>query len=183
MPTLPRSIRARVVLVLVLALVGPPTACGLGPEPTPVELASVAEAPAHFEAERLSFSGTAKPELFGRNDWINTSSAEMGNSVSSKHSMFVVPVVPEGWTPADPVPLWITRPGIRADDPGPWLVETERVATERVTGRVVDFAKRDPSSGLGRKQSGWQKAIRAAEAEHGIRSDPHAPIVTWPEKS
>lgn len=174
MPRAPRC----VVVTLVVGLTLSANACDLS---TPaVELESVADAPAHFEASRLSFTGTLRGDLLGEHSWRNSSSVSRGSVARGPELfMIVVPVVPQGWDETQPVPLWLTtsnkrsKPGQRDD----WLVEAKQVESGRQLAKVMDYADREPGF---RKTSGWQKAIDAAEAAHGITSDPHAPVVMWP---
>lgn len=153
--------------------------------PAPVELDSVADAPAHHDAKRLKFHGTPRPDLIGVHSWRNSTSIARGGPGSGSGSelfMFAMPVVPEGWTEADPVPLWLTASSkaSRGGDPAPWIAEsTEALGGDApVVGKVRDYADREPGF---RTTSGWQKAIDVAETEHGITSDPQAPVVMWPD--
>ena len=178
---MPRSRSGARVLassVLVVGLLGLPSlACDRNP--APVELGSVAEAPARSEAKRLSFPGSARVELVGETRWRNapTGRGSASPAGGSNMAMFVIPVVADGWTSADPVPAWLTSSEAIVD-PGPWLAEVAAHSGPFV-GKVVDVAGREPGM---RTTSGWQKAIGDAEAKHGITSDPKAPIVSWPAK-
>lgn len=153
-------------------------ACDLGKPAEPEKLESVADAPKHFEARRLEFTGTPRPDLHGEEHWRNAPVGRNSTGSGRELAMFVVPVVPEGWTEDQPVPLWVSRPGNRQDH-SDWLGNLDPIASGPVTGKVVDYAGREPGM---RKQSGWQRAIEDAERKHGITSDPHAPVVHWPEK-
>lgn len=145
-----------------------------------VELETVAEAPAHFEAKRLSFTGTLRVDLLGEHSWRNSSSTSRGSRAPGPELfMIAVPVVPDGWDETQPVPLWLTTSNKRSkpERRGEWLEEAKQVESARQVGKVMDYADREPGF---RTTSGWQKAIDAAEAAHGITSDPHAPVVMWP---
>lgn len=165
--------------VAALGLVGV-AAAGCDLSRPPVELDSVAEAPEHHEAKRLAFSGSLRPELLGEHSWRNTNTNRGARGSGAPLYMIAVPVVPEGWTKDQPVPMWLTasnkesKPERRAD----WLERARAVESGREVGKVVDYADREAGF---RKVSGWQKAIQAAEAEHGLTSDPHAPVVQWPD--
>jgi len=156
------------------------TAPGCDLSRPPVELDSVADAPEHHQAKRLSFSGTLRPDLMGEHSWRNASSNRGARGTGNPLYMIAVPVVPEGWTEDQPVPLWITASNKESDPERrtDWLERVKAVESGREVGKVVDFADREAGF---RKASGWQKAIDAAEAEHGITSDPHAPVVVWPD--
>lgn len=166
-------VRAAAVVVFALSLV----ACDLGKQRPPVELSSVADAPKHHEATRLRFRGTARPDLMGEERWVNRPQGRGASGASTKMAMFVVPVVPEGWTETQPVPLWVSAPSSQTDPAG-WLDSLAEIERTPIVGKVMDYAGREPGM---RTQSGWQRAIEDAEGRYGIRSDPHAPVVLWPE--
>ncbi len=85
----------------------------------PVELDSVADAPEHHQAKRLSCSGTLRPELMGEHSWRNASSNRGARGSGNPLHMTAVPVVPEGWTKDQPVPMGLTASNTESDpDPG-----------------------------------------------------------------
>ena len=145
----------------------------------PVSIGSVAEAPKHYEETRLQFSGTPKPEFIGVTSWRPPKTGRSPGSATNRPKfMYVVPVVPEGWTKDQPVPLWLTSSEELREDPSPWTGKLPALASAPIAGKVMDYADREPGM---RTTSGWQKAVVDAEQKHGIESDPHAPIVMWPD--
>ena len=165
-----------------LAVIAAFTLSACDQQSKPVELSSVAEAPAHHDAKLLEFSGRVRSDLRGV-ETLGRATNSKGVGTSSpggRRYRVVVPVVPHGWEPAQPVPLWITHVprDVGSDgDPSAWLERAQSLQTEASVGKVVDYAGREPGM---RTVSAWQKAVRNAEQAHGIQSDPHAPIVTWP---
>ena len=158
-------------LLAILLLVLP--ACDRNNQPELLD--SVADAPDHAKAKALSFPGTPRPDLIGETRWRNSaSSSRGGGGTGVDMAMFVIPVVPAGWTADQPVPLWLTSAeSIR--DPQAWVAKA--LAHEPpFVGKVVDIAGREPGM---RTRSGWQNAIANAESSHGITTHPDAPIVSW----
>jgi hypothetical protein len=157
-------------------MVGCSSCDAFAPEP-PVELDSVADAPRHHEAKRLSFQGGPRPDLVGETSWMAQTTNGRSRGPRREMWMHVVPVVPSGWNPEHPVPLWVTSSD-NGEQVGDWMKQLARLDREKVVGKVVDYAGREPGF---RTESGWQRAIQDAESKHGIESDPHAPVVMWPE--
>lgn len=163
---------ARAPLVVALCLA--PVACDTGKKV--VELGDPSAAPEHSEAKRLRFSGRVAAEHVTTWSWVN--SGEYGPG--EPNYMHVVPVVGESWTPADPVPLWVSPSGIKLEDPKAFTTAlAAALEAGPVEGKVVDVAGREAGF---RDQSGWQKAIELLATTGGPISDARAPIVSWEQE-
>lgn len=112
---------------------------------------SVAEAPSQRFATAYTFRDAAtRPELSG-------SESQRGRRGGPGRAYRVMPLVPPGWTPADPVPAWAacSTPDCPPKTPSP-----------RFGARV---ARMDVDA--------FEKAARAAAATHGLRVAPGAPLL------
>ena len=158
------------------------TAAGCDKKP-PVQI-DVADAPKHHEAKRFVVtSGELRRDLQGIHRWrsVNTNGRGGNRAPGPQHEMLVYPIVPEGWTKEDPVPLWVTLSNQTRKQEGganAWLDDVEAALKSPLRGKVMDYADREPGF---RATSGWQKAVDEAQERHGIVSDPHAPILMWPD--
>ena len=124
-------------------------------------LTSPAEAPAHTAANRFTISGARiMPALAGRYQVTTTRQHGSGprEQVRVHH---VAPLVPAGWTPAQPVPAWIgcgISPGfdcLKALQPG----QTGFVRVRQAEADAFAAAARDATS------------------RHGLKGHPAAPVL------
>lgn len=145
----------------------------------PIVLSDPGEAPANLKAKRLQFTGTAHFSKVGVYSWRggNSGPGKVPGQGGKEMWRHVVPITGIGWDKSKPVPLWITIASSREN------VSNELAALKRaleggeVVGKVIDFPSR--TAGALRGVSAWQQAVAMAEAEHGLQSDPRAPIVIW----
>ncbi|WP_096326521.1 hypothetical protein [Nannocystis exedens] len=152
----------------------------------------VAEAPAHRFAGLVTFaSGTLRPDLAGQS--VRKQAFRGGGLARYVHH--VVPLVPAGWTPSQPVPAWVAGPDetvvttvlergeigrgahrhgelARRLDAGEIVVRTP--LPERVRDAVV--LHRSDAAHL-EELGSIERAIAATERRHGLHSHPDAPIV------
>lgn len=178
-----RGRRTRSVLLaaaLLAASVLP--AAGCKRERKVVDLATVADAIHHQDARAVRFRGKPLLDKAGVAA-LRPSSGNRGARSTKLRYRFVIPVVPEGWSAGQPIPLWISPArDLDAPDLAPLAARIQEVETTAVEGSVVDHAGREPAGGLGRGESAWQEAIRDAATRHGVASHPSAPVVLWPPR-
>lgn len=179
-----RMSRVRWALVaLLLASVGCGEGCPFTRERQVVRLESVDDAIEHAKSSKaLEFHAVVRIDLAGYKMWSVRPSRGQGPATPRTAAM--VPVVPEGWTPEDEVPLWI-RVDARADGPEhPKLaakLEELRAAAEAgpITVSPAQQLKGDiDMEGTNAFQIGAKRAMD----EHGLRSPIGAPLASWPAK-
>jgi len=141
-----------------------------------VVLQKVDEAVAHPKAKFFTLRGQSIPDRRGIGSWEFRHPRSVGTNDLTGHEMWVVPVVDPGGELGDEVFVWLTPPGhIKAgDSPNAWV---ERLQKEfdgkELTLKVVARVANAPNSG-------WAKAIADVQNRHGLRSNPHAPILLFP---
>jgi hypothetical protein len=147
---------------------------------TPVrELSSVDEALGLGpEVEAISVSAEARPDLAGTHRWTVGAS----RSAQATHAVAaVVPLVPSGWTPADPVPLWVrvdARSGSGEASADAAIAElVAAVAAGPIEVRLSQRLEADVDM---EGTNAFQIATRRALDEHGLHSPVGTPIATWP---
>ncbi|WP_439598611.1 hypothetical protein [Falsiroseomonas sp.] len=112
-----------------------------------VTLPSIAEAPDHPEATRFAFpEATARPDLLGEARSTTPRSAGPPLELSA----FAVPLVPPGWTAAEPVAAWLVCQQPRAAEPCATALPPRLTRAFRATPRP--------------------EAAQAALARHGLRA-------------
>ena len=119
---------------------------------------SVREAPAHPFVTRFRFvDGKVRDDLA-------SSSAVRGKYGEVLYSQSVAPIVPDGWTPSDPVPAWAaSKPHALRESEADWQ-QPYRAGARLVTGTL---------------ESGPTDAIDVAVRKHHLRSADGAPVLRW----
>lgn len=164
------------LLFLVFLLVG----CDRADEAVVIE--DLRLAPEYFRTPVLAFSGTPRFEWTGRYQWRSgTSGAGKVPGKDHLRYRYVVPILPDGWTRSEPVPLWVSYDSHRENVSAEREAIGRALAAGRIHGVNVDNPTREP--GLLRGTSAWQEAVRDAESRFGISSHPTAPIVVWSPRS
>lgn len=143
-----------------------------------VVIPDIAKAPDFIIERNLAFHGVPHPELAGSYFW---SAGSVGSgklpSTRKKQWRYVIPVTSSDWDRATPVPLWVTFDLTSENQQSQILAFLGAIRKGQVMGLNVDFPER--TVGVLRGVSAWQHAVADAEARHGIRSDPRAPIISW----
>lgn len=151
------------------------TGCG---EKSYVDIPEVARAPDFVSERHLSFRGTARVDLSGIHQWRAGSVGPNKTAASSgQNYRYVIPVVADGWDKSEPVPLWVSFPVTKRNQRQEMGALRAALQAGAIRGQNVDFPER--TTGVVRGKSAWQSAVENAEATHGIRSNPRAPIVSW----
>lgn len=139
--------------------------------PPPHESVTLAQAPASKANSLTITDGHMNFDYMGKLEReARPASGGRGSSGTPKWRFYVVPIVPEGWTPDQPIQAWATCHGD---------VDTAdqcRAQLEAHTGALEGtVACHHNHSGTGK--SGWEEAIRALEAERGVVSVDAAAVV------
>jgi hypothetical protein len=161
------------MLASVLAL---GTGCPRSGERRVQHLASVADAPRHDpEAEALRFTAELRPDLAGYHSWTVTATRHVQ---AAEITAAMIPVVPSGWLPDAPVPLWL-RVDARTADPASSAmrdaiadaVHASRQGPLEVT--IVQHLEAEVDMG---GTNAFQIGARRAMDEHGLSSPIGAPL-------
>lgn len=143
-----------------------------------VMIPDITRAPDFVMERSLAFQGVPHPDLAGSYSW-SAGSVGVGKlpSTRKKQWRFVIPVTSADWDRSTPVPLWVTFDLISENQQSQISAFLQSIQTGQVMGLNVDYPER--TVGVMRGASAWQQAVADAEARHGIRSDPLAPIISW----
>jgi hypothetical protein len=143
-----------------------------------VVIPDLKRAPEFVKESYLAFSGVPRIDLAGSYTW-RPASVGPGKTpgMQREQSRFVIPIVPEGWDPSQPVPLWVSFSSNKKDQRPEMGALRAAMSAGQVKGQNVDYPER--TSGVVRGKSAWQSAVEDAEKRFGLRSDPRAPIVSW----
>lgn len=143
-----------------------------------VSIPDIERAPDFVSERHLSFRGTARVDLAGSHNWrAGSVGANKTAASSGKNYRFVIPVVASDWDKSKPVPLWVSFSVTKRDQRQEMGALKAALQAGVIRGQNVDFPER--TTGVVRGKSAWQSAVENAEATHGIRSNPRAPIVSW----
>jgi hypothetical protein len=108
------------------------------------------------------FVGQASYSIFGE-----------GFFDSGTDYIYVVPIVSEDWQAGDPVPLWGgCQSASYLSLPEPDELCQKSWAEPYRAGQIVSY-----------NLSYYRQAVRDAEKQYGLKSDPQAPIIHWTEVS
>jgi|GEM_PF-1851638 len=163
---------------LVLSLGGCSGGCPVTRDVPVHALGSLAEAlELPDDVEAIRFEGVARPELTGYKTW---SVGGTRNARPTRAAAATVPVVSEGWTKGDPIPLWVRVDARHATDP-PIQAEIDAFVAAvqagpvevRVTQRLEADVDMDGTNA-------FQIGPRRAMDEHGVHSPVGTPIGSWP---
>lgn len=121
----------------------------------------------HGRSATVSFrDGTPRPDLLG---------------TAIRPTYQVIPVVPAGWTTAQPVTVWLLCSEgpkvVSCEDQALWL---ESVSAQPLPLRNAKVIGHGDATKPG---TGWFRSVRDAETRHGVRSDPKAIFITVEEPS
>jgi hypothetical protein len=166
----------RTVVVCTLLVAGP-VACDKVSVDRGDSRIAVADAPKHEREARLTLEGGRllldRGGAYERPCPPGAPSPPRNAPRCTDHYFYVFPLVPEEWSPAAPVPAWITCVG------RPQSLDACREAAAAHQGAhsgtvAVRVGDRERS---GRLESGWEKAIDAAAAAHGLAAAPRGPVI------
>ncbi|NCG19468.1 MAG: hypothetical protein GWP91_10710 [Rhodobacterales bacterium] len=147
-------------------------ACELPPSGT-VAIQTVAEGVEHPDTKYLTLTAESKTEFRG----ISQSIARNPRGFrGTTHEIWIVPIVDPGAPMGDEVMAWVTLLGSQDEgaDPSDWFaILNHEFDGKTHTLKVIGTPTRSETSG-------WVKAIHDAEAKHGLRSHPDAPIFFFP---
>lgn len=138
--------------------------------------ATLATLPSLRDAFVTLGDGVPQPAYLG--SYVHVTQGSRGRS-GLQASYQIVPLVPADWTPAQPIKVWLwcnDGPETRnCQDPARWLSLLETAGVPGRSARVIAHAD------VRRTGSGWNLSVIDAERRHGVRTDPEALFVSWPE--
>lgn len=176
-------VRAAIVASMLFST-GCTEGCPLTREREVVELESVRDVLDHSKSSKgLKFTAVARIDLAGYKTW--SVRGTRTSSPSTTRSAAMVPIVPEGWTPDDEVPLWI-RVDARADGAeDPALVrKLEELREAAEAGPITISPTQQLKADIDMEgTNAFQIATKRAMDEHGLRSPVGAPLASWPMRS
>lgn len=164
----PRSPRALVVVTALAVGCGCPGGAGSNDG---VHEIDASDAVVHGGASRLRVRGAARLE-----DAIDHRTELVTGSSRTTKWFHLVPIVDDGWSDGDPVPLWITSASSAADAESWKRALASALARGPIDVEVVARGGLDARE----KPTGWHEALEALEASGWPESDPRAPIAVWP---
>lgn len=143
-----------------------------------VAIPDIKRAPDFVFERSLAFHGVPHPELAGSYSW-SAGSVGVGKlpSTRKKQWRFVIPLTSPDWDRSTPVPLWVTFDLTAENQQSQISAFLRAIQKGQAVGLNVDFPER--TVGVFRGVSAWQQAVADAEARHGIKTDPRAPIISW----
>ncbi len=175
-----RAVGARLATILLLSCTACTVGCPVTLEPRIQVLDSVAEAPTHDPSyDALRFSGVARTDLAGFVTW---TAAAGRHANRSAHTAALIPIVPPGWTPEMPIPLWI-RTDAASADPHSRAVQTklniirQAVSAGPITVATTQHLKAEVDM---EGTNAFQIGARRAMLKYSLTSPVGAPLATWP---
>ncbi len=143
-----------------------------------IVIPDIRRAPDFVFEKNLAFQGMPHPDLAGSYSWA-AGSAGGGKLPGNRKKQwrFVIPVTSPDWDRSTPVPLWVTFDLVSENQQSQISAFLRASQSGQVAGLNLDFPER--TVGVLRGVSAWQQAVVDAESQHGIRSDPRAPIISW----
>ncbi|MGH1348048.1 MAG: hypothetical protein ACRBN8_41215 [Nannocystales bacterium] len=134
------------------------------------------------ETDVLEFTAIPRPDLKG---WKTRSTAQTRHQSGSTHTAVMIPLVDPGWTPDQPVAVWV-RLDVRTDDP-------ESPAMQAEINALLEAAEAGPlrvnaTQTLPEKvdmdgTNAFTIGAKLAMKEHGLTSPVGAVLATWPAKT
>ncbi len=130
--------------------------------------------------------GKILPEYFTRSEW--TTGGQ--KSRATRHSRGVVALVASDWKPGQPIPMWVSGASLSHSSQKWDELKAKRESEERRWAEVLGAAlakgpirgKVTQVAGTNSNSSAEHEAIAQAEAAHGIKSFPGAPVISWQPK-
>lgn len=131
----------------------------------------------------LEFTAIPRPELKGSKTWSVRGSRHSGSS--NPRTAVMIPLVDEGWTPEQPVAVWV-RLDARTDDVDDAKMRAkidELVAASKDGPLRVNAMQTLPEEVDMEGTNAFTIGAKRAMAEHGLMSPTGAVLATWPAKT
>lgn len=135
------------------------------------------------DAEVLEFTAIPRPDLKGSKT--RTSRTARSPGPSTTHTAVMIPLVDEGWTPEQPIAVWV-RLDARTDDANSSVMQTEidaLLAASKAGPLRVNATQTLPEEVDMDGTNAFTIGAKRAMAEHGLSSPTGAVLATWPAKT
>lgn len=134
------------------------------------------------DAKVLEFTAIPRPDLLGSKTW---STSQTRHQQSSTFTAVMIPLVDPGWTPDQPIAVWV-RLDVRADDPESPAMQAEidaLLGAAKAGPLRVNATQTLPEEVDMDGTNAFTIGAKRAMAEHGLMSPAGAVLATWPAKT
>lgn len=147
-------------------------------EAAPTALRTVADAPQATDARAMTLTAESVGDQRGIAEHVSRHPRAVGTPEPQRQEIWVLPLTDPGQPLGAEVSAWVTHPGFKGAGESPEAWRAELAAG--LDGRRVTLKVAVRQGDRNFADSGWGRAIADAEAKHGLRSRPRAPVLFFP---